>query len=276
MTNLKGKIAVVAGSSSGIGKRTAIELAHRGATVICTARRRDRIVETVEEIKFYGGIGEEYVCDFSDNESVVGLSKDVASRHGRIDIWVNGVGVNNSMGTGWEIDYSNWIADFEGNFKTCYIGTMAAIKIMNKQNSGRIINMAGGGVMRPELYNSAYSSAKTALVRFTECIALELTKEKSDIKIFSFNPGLVRTERTINLVSKPETAQFMPAIIDPIKNNDATPIDLPAKNIALIAGGMLDGLHGCLIVGNDENLSALSSKTEEIATQSRFKLVFNL
>ncbi len=276
MKELENKIAIVAGASSGIGKQTAVELARCGAIVICTARRRDKIAETVEEIKSQGGVAEGYACDFSDNESVIKLSHDVKLRHGGIDIWVNGVGVNNAMGIGWEISYSDWIEDFEGNFKTCYNGTMAAIKIMKDQKCARIINMAGGGVMRPEVYNSAYASAKTAVVRFTECIALELTQEKSSIKIFSFNPGLVRTERTIELANKPETARFMPAIIDPIISNSATPINLPARNIALIAGGKLDGLHGCLIVGNDENLFNLTNQTDEIIAKGRFKLSFNL
>ncbi len=274
MTKLQNTVAVVAGASSGIGREIAFELAKRGATVVCTARRAEKISQLVNDIKDSGGIAFGAICDFLNNVQVNEFAKMVASRYGKIDLWVNGVGVNNAMGISWEMSYDQWTEDLEGNLKTCYIGTMAAINIMKHQKSGRIINMAGGGVMHTEVYNSAYATAKTALVRFTESISLELTRENIPIKIFSFNPGLVRTERTLELVNKPETERFMPEIIDSIKNDTATPINLPASNIVFIANGMLDRLHGCLICGNNPDIATLLPKLDNIVNTGSLKLIF--
>ncbi len=245
--DLKDNVCVVAGASSGIGREISLELARCGATVICAARRKDNLTDTVNMIKESGGSAESVECDFLNPEQVDKLAKYTFEKYKKIDMWLNGVGVNNAMGITWELSFEEWNSDLDGNIKTCYAGTVAAIKVMKEQGFGRIINMSGGGVVRPETYNSAYAAGKTALVRFTECIALELKKEEVPIKIFAFNPGLVRTERTIALIEKASTSKFMPGIIDKIKNDEAMPINVPAKFVAFLATGALDVLEGCLL-----------------------------
>ncbi len=254
--DLKGKICVVAGASSGIGREISLELGRCGATVVCAARRKENLAETVEKINAEGGVAQAYACDFLNPEKVEELASYSKNKYGQIDLWVNGIGVNNVMGTTWDISFDEWFSDVDGNLRTCYIGTKCAINAMKDQGFGRIINMSGGGVVKPEIYNSAYACAKTALVRFTECVSLELKAENIPIKIFAFGPGLVVTERTIELVEKDETLKFMPGIIDQIRNNTATPISVPAKYIAFIATGAVDKLEGCLLAShmNKENL----------------------
>ncbi len=271
MYDLKDKICVVAGASSGIGREICLQLSNCGATVICAARRKENLEETVSQIMTTGGNAEAIPCDFKDPESVEKLAKYVKDNYDRIDVWVNGVGVNNAMGITWDLSFDEWFDDVDGNLRTCYIGTKCAINMMKSQGFGRIINMSGGGVVRPETYNSAYACAKTALVRFTECISLELQKENIPIKIFAFNPGLVRTERTIDLVNLEATKKFMPGIIDRIKNDEATPIHLPAQFIAYIATGAVDKLVGCLL-DTDMDKDFLEKHADEIVEKGLYKI----
>ncbi|MFI3172908.1 MAG: SDR family oxidoreductase [Eubacteriales bacterium] len=271
MYDLNNKICVIAGSSSGIGKETALQFSRSGATVICAARRQENLIELVTEIESEGGQAEAIPCDFKDPSSVEHIASYVKEKYGRIDVWVNGVGVNNAMGVTWDLSYDEWFADVDGNLRTCYLGTKCAINVMKDQGFGRIINMSGGGVIRPEIYNSAYACSKTALVRFTECIALELQKENIPIKIFAFNPGLVRTERTADLVNLEATKKFMPGIIDKIKNDDATPIHIPAQFMAFIATGAVDKLDGCLII-TEMDKDYLIAHADEIVANKSYKI----
>ena len=271
MYNLKNKICIIAGASSGIGRETALVFAKNGATVICTARRTELLLETVEEIKAFGGVAEAYSCDFTNPENVEALSTYVISRYSQVDIWINGVGVNNAMGITWDLSYDDWFNDLNGNLRTCYIGTKCAINAMKHQGFGCIINLSGGGVTKPEVYNSAYACSKTALVRFTECINLELQKENIPISIFAFNPGLITTERTLTLIEKKETLRFMPAIIDPIKNGETLPISVPAEYMAYIATGRLDFLSGCLLDSYINQEELLQNK-EQILSQQLYKI----
>ncbi len=261
----------MAGASSGIGEEIAISLAKNGATVICLARRKDKLDEVVEKILAAGGKAECFKCDLREAAEVEKVVAEIVDKHSKIDLWVNGVGVNNAMGITWEIDYSEWCDEVDTNLKSCYIGTKCAINQMKTQKFGRIINMSGGGVVKPEVYNSAYACSKTAIVRFTECVSLELQAENIPIKIFAFGPGLVRTQRTIDLIRKPETKKFMPAIIDKIENDEATPIHKPAEFIMFIASGAVDELQGCLLSTymNKEDLVNNMSKIKE---QNLYKL----
>ncbi len=269
--DLNNNVCVVAGASSGIGREIALELSKCGATVICAARRKENLKDTVSLIEKNGGVAEALDCDFLNPESVDKLAGYVFGKYKKIDLWLNGVGVNNAMGITWELSFDEWLADLNGNVKTCYSGTVAAIKRMKEQGFGRIINMSGGGVVKPETYNSAYAAGKTALVRFTECVALELTKENVPVKIFAFNPGLVRTERTVALVNKPETLKFMPGIIDKIKNDDAMPINVPAQFVAFLATGALDELHGCLLSA-EMDMDELFKDKKEIVDTGKYKI----
>ncbi|ONI44263.1 hypothetical protein AN641_05750 [Candidatus Epulonipiscioides gigas] len=248
MYNLNGQICVVSGASSGIGKEVALTLAKAGAFVALSARRTKKLLETAEQIKKEGGSCEVIPCDFREPFSVESLAGIIQKKYKRLDLWVNAAGVNNAMGITWDLDYKDWLGEVDGLLKTCFIGTKCAINIMKSQKSGgRIINFSGGGVVKPEVYNSAYACSKTAIVRFTECVNLELQAENLPIKIFAFAPGLVRTQRNIDLVNKPETQKFMPGIIDKILNDTATPIEKPANFVTFIATGQVDELSGCLL-----------------------------
>lgn len=272
MYDLKGQVCVVAGSSSGIGRQISIELSRCGAIVICAARRKEKLIETMELIQSENGVAEAYQCDFTSHEQVEELAKYVKEKYKKIDLWMNGVGVNNAMGITWDLSYDEWFGDLSGNLLTAYIGTKAAINVMKDQKMGRIINMSGGGVVKPETYNSAYACSKTAIVRFTECMALELRKENMPIKIFAFGPGLIKTQRTIDLVNMEETKRFMPGIIDAIKNDTATHISKPAQFVTFIASGEVDKLDGCLLATHMDK-EKLVANADELVAEGKMKII---
>ena len=272
MYDLKEKVIVVAGASSGIGRETAKRMAELGAIVIATARRVEQLQETMQEIDKVKGVGEAYPCDFMVPEEVEKLAEYVMNKYGKIDVWVNGVGVNNAMGITWEISYDEWMKELHGNLKTCYIGSKCAINQMRKQGFGRIINMSGGGVVKPETYNSAYACSKTAIVRFTEGLAIELEAENVPIEVFAFGPGLITTQRTIDLINDPATMRFMPGIIAPIKEGKTTPIEEPAEFLAFIASGAVDKLKGCLLTVHMDK-EELVKNADKIVEDGSYKII---
>ncbi len=236
-----------------------------------SARRTDKLKETAEEIIREGGKCEVFPCDFTSPYSVEALVSVTKAHYKKIDLWVNAAGANNAMGRTWEVSYEDWFGEVDSLLKTCYVGTKCAINAMKPQGYGRIINFSGGGVSNPEAYNSAYSCSKTAIVRFTECVNLELEAENIPIKIFAFAPGLVRTQRNIDLVNKPETKIFMPGIIDKILNDTATPIEKPANFVAMLATGQLDALSGHLLSSHMDK-DKLIKDLENIKTNNLHKI----
>ena len=190
--NLDGKTALVTGSSRGIGKAIAIELAKHEANVVINYRkRREEAEKTYNKIVEMGGNALIVQADVSNSENVKAMFKKIESEFGKLDILVNNAGWGLAIPFG-SIDESLWDRTINVNLKSVYLCTKEALGLMNDQEYGRIINISSiaGLIGIPML--SAYSAAKAGIIGLTKAIAVELSDTK--ITVNAIAAGIVKTK----------------------------------------------------------------------------------
>jgi NAD(P)-dependent dehydrogenase (short-subunit alcohol dehydrogenase family) len=201
--SLKGQIAVVTGSSRGIGKGIALELGAAGATVYVTGRTLDdsgtalpgTVGATAEEVGRLGGEGIPVRCDHSIDSEIQALFDRVRSERGRIDILVNNAFTLPSEdvfeGKFWEHSVGLWDELIHVGCRGHYVASHAAAKTMVEQRGGLIVNISSfAGATY--IFNVAYGVGKAAVDRMAKDMAVEL--QPYDVTAVSLWPGVVRTE----------------------------------------------------------------------------------
>jgi NAD(P)-dependent dehydrogenase (short-subunit alcohol dehydrogenase family) len=189
---VKGKVVVVTGATSGIGKECALRLAQADATVILVARTVAKLDETLQEIAEQGGKAQAYSCDVSSAQKCEKLVADVLKDHGRVDILINNAGRSIRRSVRYSYDRFH---DFERTMQLNYFGALRLIlgflPSMEKQMSGQIINISSIGVLTSPPRFSAYVASKAALDAFSLCAAPEYNAENIDFT--TIHMPLVRT-----------------------------------------------------------------------------------
>ncbi|MCP4035756.1 MAG: SDR family NAD(P)-dependent oxidoreductase [bacterium] len=200
---LEGQVAIVTGSSRGIGKGIALELGAAGATVYVTGRTLDdsnaslpgTIGATADEVTSLGGKGIPVRCDHSNDEEIVALVERVHSEQGRIDILVNNVFTLPSEdvfeGKFWEHSLRLWDDFHHVGCRGHYAASHTVAPIMVEQKSGMIINIssfAGASYV----FSVPYGVGKAAVDRMAKDMAVELAPY--GVTCVSLWPGVVRTE----------------------------------------------------------------------------------
>ncbi|KGD63663.1 short chain dehydrogenase [Alcanivorax nanhaiticus] len=189
---VEGKVVMVTGATSGIGKATALKLARAGATVLVIARTAEKLDETLHEIDQLGGTAQAYSCDVSDLNSVDQLVQQVIADHGHVDVLVNNAGrsIRRSVVHSFERFH-----DYERTMQLNYFGALRLIMQlmpgMIERGGGHVINISSIGVLTNAPRFSAYVASKAALDAFTRCAASELAHE--GIRFTTINMPLVRT-----------------------------------------------------------------------------------
>jgi NAD(P)-dependent dehydrogenase (short-subunit alcohol dehydrogenase family) len=189
---VKGKVIVVTGASSGIGKATALKMAAAGAKVILVARGEEKLLETRKEIEAAGGFGAIYTCDVADMASCDLLVARVQKEHGGCDYLVNNAGRSIRRGV---INSFDRFHDYERTMQLNYFGAlrliMGFLPKMLAQKRGHIINISSIGVLSNAPRFSAYVASKSALDSFAACAASEFLDK--GINFTTINMPLVRT-----------------------------------------------------------------------------------
>jgi NAD(P)-dependent dehydrogenase (short-subunit alcohol dehydrogenase family) len=189
---VKDKVIVVTGSSSGIGKATAMKLADAGAKVVLVARGEEKLVETKQEIDKLGGKAWICTADLSDLASCDALVARVLKEHGGCDYLVNNAGRSIRRGV---INSFDRFHDFERTMQLNYFGSLRLIfgflPKMIAQKRGHIINISSIGVLSNAPRFSAYVASKSALDSFSACAASEFLDK--GIHFTTINMPLVRT-----------------------------------------------------------------------------------
>ena len=189
---MKDRVVVVTGSSSGIGRATALKLADAGAKVILVARGEEKLVETKQEIEKAGGRAWIYPADISDMASCDALVARVLKEHGACDYLVNNAGRSIRRGV---INSFDRFHDFERTMQLNYFGSLRLIfgflPKMIEQKRGHIINISSIGVLSNAPRFSAYVASKSALDSFSACAASEFVDK--GINFTTINMPLVRT-----------------------------------------------------------------------------------
>ena len=199
-----GQVAIITGGSDGIGRATAELLAKRGAHVVICARRAEKLTEAKYAIEAAGGSVETVSLDVADTDAFEACIRDVAARHGRLDMLVNNAASTHYAPIG-KLTLENWRQDFAVNADAVFIGTRAAMDIMVPEGRGAIVNVSSSCGVRAAPYMSSYSASKAALTHFTACAAIECAA--SGVRINAVVPGQVQTEATKDFARKaPEFA----------------------------------------------------------------------
>jgi NAD(P)-dependent dehydrogenase (short-subunit alcohol dehydrogenase family) len=189
---VKGKVVVITGSSSGIGRAAALKLAGAGAKVMLVARGEEKLLETKKEIEAAGGKAWIYTCDLSDMAASDALVAKVLKDHGGCDYLVNNAGRSIRRGIVNSLDRFH---DFERTMQLNYFGSlrliMGFLPRMLEQKAGHIINISSIGVLSNAPRFSAYVASKSALDAFSACAASEFLDK--GISFTTINMPLVRT-----------------------------------------------------------------------------------
>jgi 3-oxoacyl-[acyl-carrier protein] reductase len=206
--SLAGQVAVVTGASRGIGRAVAIALAVAGAQVVVNyARSSTAADEVVAEIVTAGGSAVAIQADVSQADQVDGLINGTLKQFGRVDVLVNNAGITRDTLL-LRMKLEDWQAVIDLNLTGVFLCTRAVAKIMLKQRSGRIINIASVAGQMGNPGQANYSAAKAGVIGFTKTVAKELASR--GITANAVAPGFIETDMTDDLGNTDEIRKFIP------------------------------------------------------------------
>jgi 3-oxoacyl-[acyl-carrier protein] reductase len=196
---LEGKVAIITGSSRGIGRAIAETLASGGAVVVVCSRDLAASKEVADGIIERGGSAHPYKLDVVDSDSVSAFAKDVAGKMGRIDILVNNAGItaDNLL---LRMKEADWDAVIDTNLKGAFNLTKAVARQMIKQHGGKIINITSIAGMVGNAGQANYCASKAGIIGLTKSVARELASRSITVNCVA--PGLIETAMTENLSGK--------------------------------------------------------------------------
>jgi len=185
MYDLKGKVALVTGSSMGLGKAFALDLARAGAKVVVNNRTGGELAETVvKEIEKVGVEAALVPCDIGDPESVAKMADTIVSRFGRIDILVNNAGISID-GTTVKYDPKAWDRIFKTNIYGAFHCSKYCLPSMIEHGWGRIINISSLVGQIGVIGTPAYAASKAGIIGFTKTLAKEVARKGITVNCIS-------------------------------------------------------------------------------------------
>jgi 3-oxoacyl-[acyl-carrier protein] reductase len=191
MHRLKDKVAIVTGSSSGIGKAIALRFGAEGASVVVTARRMALCEQTVEQITKAGGEAWPIQTDVADERQVERLIEDTVKRYGRLDILVNNAGIV-ANGRLAEMTTESFDEVMNVNLRGTFFCCRSGFTQMKKQGGGTIINMSSVAGLQAWAGTGSYSASKHGIMALTKSLADE--GRPHHIKVSAICPGGVADE----------------------------------------------------------------------------------
>src|SRR5437667_11405077 len=194
-TALAGRVAVVTGASSGIGRAVAHELAAAGVRVVLAARRAGRLAEAVAAIRAAGGGAEAVVTDLRDEAAVERLVEGAVARHGRLDALVNNAAVGHIRPV-VEGRTEEWRAVLETNVLGTLVACRAALRHMLPRGAGDIVNMTSASAHEAWPYLAAYSASKAAVHTLSRALRAEVAGQ--GIRVMTIEIHNVATEFASN------------------------------------------------------------------------------
>lgn len=192
--SVEGKVVIVTGAGSGMGRATAILFADEGAKVAAIDQNREPVEKVAAEIQSAGNIARAWACDVSDRESVGQMVADVVSAFGGVDILVNNAGISAALPLESEGYDAAWARVLAVNLTGMTHTIRAALPHLRKSASPRIINIASTEGLGATAGNSPYTAAKHGVIGLTRSLALEFGKE--GITVNCICPGPIRTGMT--------------------------------------------------------------------------------
>ena len=190
MSEIKEKVVIITGASSGLGEATARRLAKNGAKLMLAARREDCLKDLVADLEQDGGVVKYQVTDISDRSQVEKLVQATKEAYGKIDVLVNNAGLMPlSPLAATKVD--EWEKMIDVNIKGVLYGVAAVMPIMLQQGSGHIINLSSVAGHKVFPGGAVYCATKFAVKAISEGIRLE---SEGKIRSTNISPGAVATE----------------------------------------------------------------------------------
>ncbi len=195
MEELSGKVAIITGGGTGIGRGVAIMLATQGCRVLLCGRRKEPLEETVQVIQEQGGQAAAVSADVSDVEDVEQVVSKALKEFGKVDILVNNAGIDGG-GRIHAHDIDTWDQVMAVNLRGPFLTARAVLPLMREQKHGHIINISSESALEYYEGDGAYGVAKHGLNALGEFIQRE--NQELGIRVDTICPGMVVTEMTEN------------------------------------------------------------------------------
>ena len=187
-----GRVAIVSGGASGIGRSSAIRLAAEGATVMVTDIDEDMGSETVALIEQAGGTGQFMTHDVADEAAWQDVVAKTVANGGGLDILVNNAGIAIG-GSIVDMELADWQRQQAINLDGVFLGCKHAIPAMRDSGGGSIINMSSVAGLRGSARLAAYNATKGGVRLFTKGVALECAQNQWNVRVNSVHPGIINT-----------------------------------------------------------------------------------
>jgi 3-oxoacyl-[acyl-carrier protein] reductase len=199
--DLTGRVALVTGAGSGIGRTTAEVLAGAGATVVCADVNGATAAETASAVLGQGGRAESAQLDVSERGAAASLVGHITARHGALHVMCNiaGIMIDSSI---VDLDPDEFDRILSVNLKGVLYGCQAAGKVMVAQRGGSIINMASAAILTPAPGIGPYAISKAGVAQLTKSMAVEVGEH--GVRVNSIAPGFVPTNMTARYYTNPD------------------------------------------------------------------------
>jgi 3-oxoacyl-[acyl-carrier protein] reductase len=189
----EGKIALVTGAARGIGQAIAFDLAAKGADIVVCDIKAEWLTETAEGVEKLGRKAYCFELDVTNGEAVQKGVNDIVAATGKIDILVNNAGITRD-GLLMRMSEEDWDAVLTVNLKGTFVCTKAVSRIMMKQRSGSIINIASVVGLMGNAGQANYAASKGGVIAFTKSVAKELASR--NIRANAVAPGFISSKMT--------------------------------------------------------------------------------
>jgi len=210
--DLSGKVAIITGSTRGIGNAIARIFAAYGCSVVITGRKQEACDKAAAEIVAAGGKAIGIATEVTNSRHRENLIKKTVETFGKVDILINNAGVGGKESPILEIEESEWDETINADLKALYfLSKLFAAQVKEQGTGGRIVNMASAAGIKAAKYTSVYACAKAAVIHLTKIMANEWARY--GINVNAIAPGYVVTDMTKDVMANEKNANAVMKMI---------------------------------------------------------------